>query len=169
MNALVQVNGHFAANSRRFVVDEVTPLSSTCDAKQSLAQLRNAMQAKLVRANAAGSGTIGATVDMSDMAFLQRQVTVDAGQSVVWKNTSNTTHNVVTDVAKATIAADVETPRGAAMFDSGYMQPGATFSRTFTVPGVYKYVCTLHETGGMKGIVIVKAAGGVGTLLAAAK
>jgi hypothetical protein len=36
------------------------------------------------------------------------------------------------------------------------MQPGQTFAHTFTVPGVYRYVCTLHETAGMKGVIIVK-------------
>jgi hypothetical protein len=29
------------------------------------------------------------------------------------------------------------------------------------VAGVYHYVCTLHESGGMKGTVVVKAAGAV--------
>src|SRR5690242_321768 len=46
--------------------------------------------------------------------------------------------------------------RGAASFNSGYMQAGQSFSHTFTVPGVYRYVCTLHETAGMKGVIIVK-------------
>ena len=35
------------------------------------------------------------------------------------------------------------------------MQPGQTFSYTFTVSGTYKYVRTPHEFGGMKGEVLV--------------
>lgn len=168
LNALVQVNGHFNRESgKRFVVDSVTPLAPRCDANVSLASLRRAAQAKLVRTvAAASSGSVGATVDMSDMAFLQREVTIQAGQSVLWRNTSQVTHNVVTDASRVTIASHVKTPSGAPMFDSGYIQPGANYKRTFSVPGVYKYVCTMHELGGMIGIVVVKPAAGGGTELA---
>ena len=169
LNALVQVNGHFDTNGgkRRFVVDAVTPLASSCDANVSLASLRHAAQAKLVRtAAAASSGAVGATVEMSDMAFLQREVTIQAGQSVMWRNTSQVTHNVVTDASRVTIASHVHTPSGAPMFDSGYIQPGASYKRTFNAPGVYKYVCTMHELGGMIGVVVVKPAAGGGTELA---
>ena len=93
------------------------------------------------------------------MTFLQPDIIVNVGQEVVWRNTSSTIHNVVADPAKATVVADVHLPRGAPTFDSGYLQPGQTFVHTFTVPGVYRYVCTLHEASGMKGVVIVKAAG----------
>jgi len=31
-----------------------------------------------------------------------------------------------------------------------------SFSRTFDVPGIYHYVCTLHEGSGMKGVIIVR-------------
>ena len=61
------------------------------------------------------------------------------------------------DPAKAAVAADVHLPGGAQTFDSGLLQPGQTFAHRFTVPGVYRYVCTLHESNGMKGVVIVKA------------
>jgi plastocyanin len=35
------------------------------------------------------------------------------------------------------------------------MQPGQTFSYTFTISGTYKYICTPHEFGGMTGEVLV--------------
>ncbi|HSE48650.1 MAG TPA: copper-containing nitrite reductase [Terriglobales bacterium] len=163
LNTLVQVNGRFepAQGKRRFAVEAVTPLAPTCHPQGSLAALRRAAQAKMVRTAVEGArGRVGATVNMSEMAFLQRQVTIEAGQSVLWRNTSQVTHDVVTNVARVAIAAHVRTPNGAAMFDSGHIQPGANYQRTFNVPGIYKYVCTLHETGGMIGVVIVKPAPG---------
>jgi plastocyanin len=164
LNALVQVSGHLAPlpgpdGNRWFTVDSVTQLAPACDSTATLAQLRSAARARLVRARADATNTGGASVDMSDMAFLQRDVQVEVGQAVTWKNTSSTIHNVVTDAAKATIAGDARVPAGARAFDSGYLRPGQLFTHTFTVPGVYHYVCTLHETSGMKGTVVVKAAG----------
>ena len=41
-------------------------------------------------------------------------------------------------------------------FDSGNLNPGDTFTYTFTQPGTYTYVCTYHP--GMKGTVIVVSA-----------
>ena len=70
-------------------------------------------------------------------------------------------HNVVDDAAQAVNAADVSLPAGVKPFDSGYLQPGQTYQRTFTIPGVYRYVCTLHETGGMKGVIVVRASGAI--------
>ncbi|MGA8505841.1 MAG: plastocyanin/azurin family copper-binding protein, partial [Candidatus Sulfotelmatobacter sp.] len=64
---------------------------------------------------------------------------------------------VVDDASKALSVADVKLPSSVQPFDSGFLQPGQTFSRVFTVPGVYRYVCTLHEANGMKGVVIVRS------------
>jgi plastocyanin len=83
---------------------------------------------------------------------------VNAGDNVVWKNSSPVIHNVVDDASKALSVVDVKLPSGAHPFDSGMLQPGRSYSRVFTEPGVYRYVCTLHEGSGMKGVVIVKPA-----------
>jgi len=74
-------------------------------------------------------------------------------------------HNVVDDASKALLITDVNLPSSVQPFDSGFLQPGETYSRVFTVPGVYRYVCTLHEANGMKGVVIVRPS----TVLAAGK
>ena len=100
----------------------------------------------------AGKGT----VNMGDMSFLPATITVNVGQRVIWKNSSEAVHNVVDDASKALPVADVKLPASVQPFDSGFLQPGQTFSRVFTVPGVYRYVCTLHEANGMKGVVIVR-------------
>ena len=136
-----------------FVVDTLDALAPNCSAKITPADIR-----KFAARAAAGQSDGQSTVQMTDMAFQSQTITVNVGQEVVWKNTSSTIHNVVADPAKAMVAADVRVPSGAHTFASQLLQPGQTFSHTFTVPGVYRYVCTLHESNGMKGVVIVKDA-----------
>jgi plastocyanin len=96
------------------------------------------------------------TVNMGDMSFLPTTITVSVGQRVVWKNTSWAVHNVVDDSSKVSSVTDVALPAGVQPFYSGYLEPGQIYSRVFTVPGTYRYVCTLHEANGMKGVVIVR-------------
>ncbi|MBS1851414.1 MAG: nitrite reductase, copper-containing [Acidobacteria bacterium] len=154
-NRLVHVTGRFgsvvAVEDPRipsFVVDTVEALAPNCSAKITPAMLRKALQ----KSATAEKGT----VNMSDMAFLPATITVNVGQTVVWKNSSQVIHNVVGDASKALNVADVKLPPGVKPFDSNFLQPGQTFARVFTVPGVYRYVCTLHEANGMKGVVIVR-------------
>jgi len=96
------------------------------------------------------------TVGMTDMGFAPPAITVNAGTRVVWKNSSAVILNVVDDASKALSVVDVKLPAGASPFDSSWMQPGQSFSRVFIEPGIYRYVCTLHEGSGMKGVVIVR-------------
>jgi plastocyanin len=134
-----------------FVVDALEPLAPNCSVKLSAAAIRKTL-AKLTAPVAQG------TVGMTDMGFVPPAITVNAGQKVVWKNSSPVIHNVVDDTSKALSKVDVKLPAGASPFDSGFLQPGQSFSRVFSEPGVYRYVCTLHEASGMKGVVIVRSA-----------
>ena len=68
-------------------------------------------------------------------------VVMGVNNTVTWTNNDDTIHTV--------------TANGGA-FDSGYLDPGATFTFTFTSPGVYEYHCQLHPW--MIGYVVVKAA-----------
>jgi len=155
---LVHVSGHFgsvvAAEDPRilsFVVSTVDELAPNCSAKVTPALLRKAL------AKAAGAGSLPPlTVGMSDIGFMPAKIVIKVGQKVTWKDSSAVIHNVVDDAAKAINTADVQVPAGGKAFDSGLMQPGQTFARVFTAPGVYRYVCTLHEANGMKGVVVVK-------------
>ncbi len=153
VHALVAVTGQPDRTTRQpwFVVSSIHQLSPTCDERVSLAQLRGDGPATVP------SGS-GATVGMGDMTFQPAQVTITAGQQVTWKNTSSVLHNVVDDASQATVASDVSVPRGAKPFASSMLLSGQTFSRRFDVPGVYHYVCTLHEGNGMKGVIIVRPA-----------
>src|SRR5581483_11244449 len=166
--ALVHVTGHLdgATGNSRFIVESVEQLASTCDTKMSLAQLRGAASAaRVVKAAAVSTGAV--EIGMKDMTFDKPEIVVNVGQQVVWNNSTSAIHNVVADPALALVADDIHLPKGAATFNSGYMQAGQSFSHTFTVPGVYRYVCTLHETAGMKGVIIVK--GGIVTNVAQAQ
>lgn len=97
------------------------------------------------------------TVGMTDsLHFTPHTVTIHKGDTVVWKNGSLLTHTV-TDVPKLAVKqGDATLPKGAKPFNSGYLNPGQSFSHTFTVPGTYHYFCIPHEAVGMLGVVIVK-------------
>lgn len=155
-NRLVHVTGYFGSvvevedpHVPSFVVDTLEPLAPNCSVKLSAAAISRTL-AKLTEPVAQG------TVGMTDMGFVPAAITVNVGTKVVWKNSSQVIHNVVDDASKALSVVDVKLPSGARPFDSGLLQPGQSYSRVFTGPGVYRYVCTLHEGSGMKGVIIVR-------------
>lgn len=156
-NRFVQVSGYFGSvmaqedpNLPSFVVDTVEAIAPACSSKITAAQIQKA----IVKRTQAVRGVVG----MSDMGFLPATITINAGEKVTWTNTSQVAHNVIADPGRAVVPVDVKLPSGAAPFGSSMLQPGQKFSRTFDVPGIYRYVCTLHETSGMKGIIVVKGA-----------
>lgn len=154
-NRFVHVSGQFGSVMQvedphlpSFVVSTVDQIASTCGGNITAAQIQKVL-AKRVQAT---RGVVG----MSDMGFMPQTIVINAGETVVWRNSSEVTHNVVADPGRAVYAIDVKLPSGVNPFGSGYLQPGQSFSHTFSVPGIYRYVCTLHETSGMKGVIIVK-------------
>jgi copper-containing nitrite reductase len=154
-NRFVHVSGQFGSVMQvedprlpSLVVDTIDEIAPMCRANMTAAQIRRA----LAKRDQARRGVVG----MSDMGFLPKTIVINAGETVVWRNSSEVTHNVVADPGRAVYAIDVKLPSGVNPFGSGYLQPGQSFSHTFNVPGLYRYVCTLHETSGMKGVVIVK-------------
>lgn len=89
------------------------------------------------------------------LRFTPETVRIRAGETVVWRNDSDIMHTVTADPARAAVAGNVRLPEGAASFDSGAMEPGATYARRFDLAGEYRYVCLPHERAGMVGVVIV--------------
>lgn len=79
-------------------------------------------------------------VKMSDFAFKPDTLTVQAGQTVVFENDDDVTHNVTADA-----------------FKSGDVDGGKSWKYTFSKAGTYDYVCTYHP--GMKGTITVTAGG----------
>ena len=88
----------------------------------------------------------GAGNDTSSPGYSPDSVTIVVGvnNTVKWTNNDSVDHTVTsTDV-----------PSGATSFDSGPINPGDTFTKTFTVPGTYHYHCSLHSW--MNGTIIVE-------------
>jgi plastocyanin len=80
-----------------------------------------------------------ATVDIDNFAFTPRALTVTAGTTVTWKNEDDSPHRI----------GDKNGTFKSAALDTD------TFSHTFTVPGGYVYICTIHPY--MAGTIIVKS------------
>jgi len=79
-----------------------------------------------------------ASVTIQNMAFAPDTLRIGAGTKVTWSNADGMTHTV-TELN--------------ALFDSGNLAPGKTFSYTFTTVGTFKYYCVIHP--GMKAVVVV--------------
>jgi plastocyanin len=97
-----------------------------------------------------------ATVVMHLHSFEPSTVTVRAGQTVRWNNTSIIWHTVTADPAAAKDPAHVALPAGAQPFDSGKVESGGNYWHTFSVPGTYRYICKPHESKGMLGTIVVE-------------
>jgi plastocyanin len=97
-----------------------------------------------------------ASVRMTESkTFEPKTITVQRGETVVWKNVSDMTHSVTDVPALAVTAADAALPQNAKEFNSGLIPPGKDYSYKFTVPGTYRYFCIPHEEAGMVGTVVV--------------
>ena len=83
---------------------------------------------------------------MADHVFwsttaMSSAITVRVGDTVTWENTGNTWHN-----ARAEDGS----------WASPNLAPGESFSRAFTQPGEYRYICSLHVVEEMFGTVTVE-------------
>jgi plastocyanin len=78
------------------------------------------------------------------LCYIPETVTAEVGQTIVWRNGDAAFHSVT--------SGTYEEPDG--LFDSGHMDPDATFSHTFEAPGTYVYHCTLHPW--MSGVIDVE-------------
>jgi plastocyanin len=83
-----------------------------------------------------------------DNNFKPDALTVEAGTEVVFVNNGRNDHNVV--------PPDDPTVATWGVLDENF-KPGDTYSHTFTKPGTYVYVCTIHgsATFGMFGTIVV--------------
>lgn len=88
----------------------------------------------------AGSPQTIMIVDSNDsFGFAPDTLTIKAGTTIIWKNTSSAPHTVTSDDKKA--------------FASGTVDTGSTFSFTFKNAGTFPYHCTIHPF--MKATIIV--------------
>ena len=85
-------------------------------------------------------------VTIQNFAFSPQTVTVAPGTTVVWTNVAPTPH---------TVAGTSGVGAGAAvLWTSPIMMTGETYSFTFSAPGTYPIICTLHPD--MVGTVVVQ-------------
>lgn len=91
-----------------------------------------------------------------DLTFEPASLTIEVGETVEWRNVSDLPHTVTADPDRAADPDHVELPEGAEVFNSGFLQPGDVYSRTFDVPGEYRYFCIPHEGAGMVAILTVE-------------
>jgi plastocyanin len=71
------------------------------------------------------------TVDMRGFEYFPRDLTIDTGASVTWKNSDNVPHTA-TENDKA--------------WDTGVIGKNDESSLTFDTPGDYEYYCTIHPS-----------------------
>ncbi len=114
-----------------------------------------------------GSGTADDEYDigMSTSAFRPAEFAVAPGTTVVWKNTSKSTHTVtayesgIPDEADFFASGGFESTQAARdgwlKNSGGGFSSNETYEHTFTVPGTYEYFCIPHEKTGMVGTIEV--------------
>jgi len=79
-------------------------------------------------------------VTIANMAFSPSQITVNKGDTVTWTNNDSTAHTVTSDTGSE--------------LNSGDIQPGSTYSHTFSQTGSYQYHCSIHPY--MRATIVVK-------------
>jgi plastocyanin len=84
-------------------------------------------------------------VSIAGFAFNPAVVAVAAGTTVTWTNLDAFPHTTTSGVGSSD------------PWDSGSLDQGAIFTRTFDSPGSYGYFCAIHP--GMTGTVLVLTAG----------
>jgi plastocyanin len=90
-----------------------------------------------------GAPAADAEVQIDQYAFLPQRVTVKARPTVTWTNDDDDSHTVASS---------------SKLFKSKALDTGDKFSFTFTTPGTYAYICSVHPY--MTGAVVVEAATG---------
>jgi plastocyanin len=103
-----------------------------------------AVIALVLLTSCAGPGAKAATgktyaVSMDGTAFVAPDITVDVGDTIVWKNEDPFPHTATSQSAG---------------FDSKKIREGQSWSYTTTKKGDFHYVCTLHEN--MTGVIHVR-------------
>jgi len=100
----------------------------------------------LAASHASAQVTVDVIMPPGQTLFYPRVVVINVNDTVRWTNQTGTnqmSHSATSDDGST--------------FDSGLLNPGSTFSKTFGSAGVFPYRCTVsnHAALGMRGVVIV--------------
>ena len=79
-------------------------------------------------------------ITIADFGFLPQTDSIAVGDSVRWTNSGFTSHSSTSDYG---------------VWDSGFLNPGISFTRQFNSPGSYPYHCKADTS--MKGTIVVQA------------
>jgi plastocyanin len=82
-------------------------------------------------------------VNIDQFTFYPQRISVKAGTTVTWTNEDDVPHTVASSIK---------------FFKSKTLDTADKFSFTFTTPGTYAYICSVHPY--MTGAVVVEAATG---------
>ena len=77
---------------------------------------------------------------ISDFKFTPATITIHAGDTITWTNVGPTEHTATANNGS---------------FNTGILKKGQSASHTFTQPGTYAYICTIHPF--MHGTIVVLA------------
>lgn len=101
--------------------------------------------------------TIGMTLDLR---FDPEEIRIPPGTTITWLNDSPMPHTATGDPEQNPVAEThpeyIALPEGAEPWGSDLLQPGESYSHTFTVPGEYRYICIPHVLSGMRGTIRVE-------------
>jgi plastocyanin len=97
----------------------------------------------LIGAQPAAAAAATHSITVSGYAFSPAALTITAGDTVTWTNRDQAPHDVTTTSSPVAIHGST-------------MQKGQSWSYTFTTPGTYAYICSIHPD--MKATLTVVAA-----------
>jgi plastocyanin len=100
------------------------------------------------------------------MRFLPTTLTIHVGDTVVWTVDAPDEVHTITFVPQGMEIPEFGSPlslipiggnifNGSGYYNSGPLIPGQSYNLTFITPGIYTYVCLIHDNMGMAGTIIV--------------
>ena len=115
---------------------------------------------------AVASANVTNNADASALAFVPQTLWIQPGDTVTWTEEGPQEAHTVTFLApgQAEPANPFSPPAGGSVMssdtyhNSGLLTYLDSYSLTFTKPGVYPYICMLHNDYGMHGTIVVEAA-----------
>lgn len=81
-------------------------------------------------------GELEFIVEMLNITFVPRSITVPVGATVTWINRDPMDHTV----------SEGDPPGSGSIFDSGLLRPEQSWSYTFAEPGSWEYFCRTHPS-----------------------
>jgi plastocyanin len=123
---------------------DVTPVVETAPPTAAAAasvEVPPAPPAAVTPVAPAPAATTSVAATVVDNRFQPATLSIGVGTTVTWTNAGTNLHTLTS-------------PDG--LFESGVLQPGQTFSYTFSQPGTYQLICRQHRLNGMAAKVIVQ-------------